>query len=128
MILYTFSLVYTIAKEVIVMEYPYAETGNRIRQLRERRELTRERLAEMADISVQFLADIEKGRKNMTVTTLRKLAAALMVTTDYIVNGRENDADSEIIELCKTLSPTNRYYALKMLRIFAEAIDISKTE
>ena len=46
-----------------LMNYPYEETGNRIFMLRKERGLTRERLAEMADISVQFLADIEKGRK-----------------------------------------------------------------
>ena len=67
------------------MNYPYEETGKRIFKLRKERGLTREHLAEMADISVQFLADIEKGRKNMTVTTLRKLSSALMVSTDYIV-------------------------------------------
>ena len=82
------------------MDYPYAETGNRILSLRKAQRLTRERLAEAADISVQFLADIEKGKKNMTVTTLRKIAAALSVTTDYIVNGTEiTSPDEEIIEL-----------------------------
>ena len=72
------------------MNYPYIETGNRILQLRKSKNLTREQLAERAGISVQFLADIEKGRKNMTVTTLRNLASALLVTTDFIVNGDEN--------------------------------------
>ena len=38
-----------------------------------------EKLAELADISVQFLADIEKGRKSMTILTLKKIAAALLV-------------------------------------------------
>ena len=72
------------------MNYPYIETGNRILQLRKSKNLTREQLAERAGISVQFLADIERGRKNMTVTTLRNLASALWVTTDFIVNGDEN--------------------------------------
>ena len=67
------------------MNYPYEKTGNRILKLRKDRGMTREKLAELADISVQFLADIEKGRKNMTVTTLRKLSSALLVSTDYIV-------------------------------------------
>ena len=77
------------------MNYPYEETGKRIFKLRKERGLTREHLAEMADISVQFLADIEKGRKNMTVTTLRKLSSALMVSTDYIVNGSKDPDASE---------------------------------
>lgn len=107
------------------MDYPYAETGNRIWKLRKEQQLTRERLAEMADISVQFLADIEKGRKNMTITTLRKLSAALMVTTDYIVNGSKSSSpeiENELFDLCKALSPERQTQAVKLLRVFLEAI------
>ncbi len=105
------------------MIYPYEDVGNRIFALRKSKGLTREKLSEMADISVQFLADIEKGRKNMTVTTLRNLAVALSVTTDYIVNGKSDtniDFD-EINELYKVLDENNRQLALKLLRIFVEA-------
>ena len=108
------------------MEYQYEEVGKRIRNLRKELELTREHLAEMADISVQFLADIEKGKKNMTVTTLRKLAASLMVTTDYIVNGREDPSSEitiELFDLCKTLPPERQRQAAKILRVFFEAVD-----
>ena len=41
--------------------------------IREYSNLTREVLAVKADISVQFLADIENGRKSMTVKTLKKI-------------------------------------------------------
>ena len=118
-------MVYTIAKGVVVMIYPYEDLGNRILALRKSKGLTREKLAEMADISVQFLADIEKGRKNMTVTTLRNIAAALAVTTDYIVNGKSNtDIDfDELSELYKVLDENNKQHALKLLRIFVEAVE-----
>ena len=108
------------------MNYPYAETGERILQLRKSKKLTREKLAEKANISVQFLADIEKERKNMTVTTLRNLASALMVTTDYIVNGDETIAvsDSEIISLYHQLSPEMQNYSLKIMRLFAGTEEI----
>lgn len=108
------------------MNYPYEETGIRILNLRKEQGLTRERLAEMADISVQFLADIEKGRKNMTVTTLRKLSSALMITTDYIVNGNitsSPEIENELFNLCKSLSPEKQLQAVKLLRVFMEAID-----
>ena len=60
------------------------EIGLRLRSRREQKSLTRERLAEYADISVQFLADIETGRKGMTVQTLRKLAVALHLSLIHI--------------------------------------------
>ena len=105
------------------MNYPYAETGNRILQLRKSKKMTREQLAEKASISVQFLADIEKGRKNMTVTTLRNLASALSVTSDFIINGDKTAdiSELEIIRLYQQLSPEKQEYSLKILRIFAES-------
>lgn len=106
------------------MDYPYSETGSRIWELRKKRGLTREKLSEMADISIQFLADIEKGRKSMTVATLRKLAMALTTTTDYIVFGRDDscdDTEPELKVLYSSLSPANQRRAIEMLRVFTEA-------
>ena len=106
------------------MDYPYAETGNRILNLRLSQNMTREKLAEKADISVQFLSDIEKGKKNMTITTLRKLSCALLVTTDYIVNGQENlssNTENELLELFRILPPEKQCYALELLKTFTEA-------
>lgn len=108
------------------MEFPYEDTGSRILLLRKNQGLTRERLAEMSDISVQFLADIEKGRKSMSVTTLRKIAAALHVTTDCIVNGispDSSDTETELIDLCKSLTPERQAQAAKLLRVFIESIE-----
>ena len=106
------------------MEVLYAEEGARILQARKMQGLTRERLAETADISVQFLADIERGAKNMTVTTLRKLAAALSLSTDYIVNGTAkitSEEEAAWLELYKALPPEKRAYALDILRVFLQA-------
>lgn len=128
MIFYFFCLGYTITKEVKILEEKYSDVGNRIYMMRKQRGLTREKLAEMSDISVQFLADIEKGRKNMTVTTLRKVAAALVVSTDYIVNGISecSEYNDEINELLKTLDVKSKSYALDILRIYANAVNSAK--
>lgn len=63
------------------------QIGLRLRELRESHGLTREQLAEQADISVQFLADIETGRKGMTVQTLRKLVLVLHCSSDELLFG-----------------------------------------
>ena len=110
------------------MKEKYSDVGDRINILRKQQGLTREKLAEMSDISVQFLADIEKGRKNMTVTTLRKVANALLVSTDYIVNGiPENfEYNFEINELLKTLDVKSKSFALEILRLYASAVTSAK--
>ena len=98
------------------------EVGARITELRKKREYTREKLSELADISVQFLADIEKGRKSMTVNTLRKLAATLNVTTDYIVNGTlPTNSDTELAVMLMSMPEPVRPYAEKLLTICNEA-------
>ena len=106
------------------MNYPYKETGSRIFQIRKSKHLTREQLAEKANISVPFLYDIERGKKSMTVTTLQKLSCALCVTADFIINGDDtiDVSHRELIAIYKALPPEQRSYALEILRTFAEAV------
>lgn len=61
--------------------------GARVYEVRKKQKLTREQLAERADISTQFLADIEGGKKGMTVITLKKLCVALGVSADFLIFG-----------------------------------------
>ncbi|MCH5348223.1 MAG: helix-turn-helix transcriptional regulator [Oscillospiraceae bacterium] len=106
------------------MDVQNIEVGKRITELRLDRGYTREKLSELADVSVQFLADIEKGRKSMTVATLRKLSAALLVSTDYIVNGTaEQDDNFPIISILNTLSEKDKKRAEIILTAFAEAVN-----
>lgn len=109
------------------MDISNVEVGKRINETRKCRGYTREKLSELAEISVQFLADIEKGRKSMTVPTLRRIAAALSITTDYIVNGSEPfKENSLIITTLASLSPYHRAQAEKLLSVFAETIKEEK--
>lgn len=100
------------------------QIGKRIRSLRELRELTREEFVEKADISVQFLAEIETGKKNMSTNSLYKVAKALNVSCDYIVFGTENKTNlTEINELLSSLSQDKLKHAHDMLIIFINALD-----
>lgn len=98
------------------------DVGKRIEAKRKCRGYTREKLSELADISVQFLADIERGRKSMTVATLRRIAAALDVTTDYIVNGTEFSENERVNTMLAALSPYHKEQAEKLVALFAETI------
>ena len=88
--------------------------GRRLRCRREDLALTREKLAEYADISVQFLADIETGRKGMTVQTLRKLALALHCSAEYQVVGAEPEAAAKF--------PAQADLALDVLALVQKAL------
>lgn len=105
------------------------DPGTRILEMRKKRGYTRETLAEFADISVQFLADIERGRKSMTISTLRRIAAALNVTTDYIVNGSGPFSENaELNLMLASLSPYRRQQAEKLLAVFIETLNNDNKE
>lgn len=98
--------------------------GRRISGVRKERGYTQEKLAELADISIQFLSDIENDKKNMTVKTLRKIADALHVTTDYIIYGREILSGNFMINaMIDTLSDKNKENAAKLIGVFADAVN-----
>ncbi|MCD7873077.1 MAG: helix-turn-helix domain-containing protein [Clostridiales bacterium] len=95
------------------------EIGLRIREMREIQKLSRENLAELANISTQFLADIETGKKGMTVNTLKKLCCALHISADYVVYGAEkNDA----FEISPMLCGLNEETQKELAEIFRKII------
>lgn len=106
-----------------------AEPGTRILEMRKKRGYSREKLAEYADISVTFLSAIECGHKSMTIKTLRRIAAALNVTTDYIVNGSEPFSENaELNIMLASLSPYRRQQAEKLLAVFIETLNNDNIE
>ena len=64
--------------------------GVKVRVLRKERGLTQEKLAEMAEISINYLSKIENNRiKNVGVLITFRLAKALGVTSGYLM-GQED--------------------------------------
>lgn len=92
--------------------------GKRIRQIRESQGKTRDQVAEIADISPQFLFYIEIGQKSMTAKTIVNLADALNVTTDYILLGCGNRM-SKIVENLEGLPTKDLELAEKFLEMFS---------
>lgn len=99
------------------------EIGQRVRKMREYHEMTRENLAEYADISVQFLATIESGKKSMTTYTLYKIAKALQVSADYLLSGETVSGSSDNINLLlETLSPSEKDIAEHLLQTYIRGL------
>ena len=68
----------------------YESLGRRLWDCREELKLSREAFAGKCDISPQFLAEIEHGRKGMSVETLYKVCTAFSISADYLVFGKAN--------------------------------------
>ena len=59
--------------------------GKRVQSLRERKGLTQEQLEEKSGVNTKYISAIERGKKNVTIKTLEKIAKGL---------------DLELYELC----------------------------
>ena len=66
----------------------------RIRQARESMGYTREKFAEQLDVSVSYLAELERGRTGISVKMLLKVCNVLGLSADYVLFGAERDADA----------------------------------
>ena len=53
--------------------------GRKIQSIREKKGITQDQLGERAGMNAKYVSAIERGRKNLTVLTLEKLAKALDV-------------------------------------------------
>lgn len=96
--------------------------GRRIRVIRESKDITREELAEMIDVSPQFIADVEYGNKGVSIRTLFLLKQVLGVTADYILAGKmyAADRDTEAMRICDDIIAMLRVCDCKQLRDFRE--------
>lgn len=61
--------------------------GVRIRELRKQRRMTQKMLAQAAGISLSTLAHIERGSREMSLSTLVSIGNILGISLDYLVNG-----------------------------------------
>lgn len=64
---------------------PLTSLGDRVRQTRARRGMTRKQLARDSGVSERYLAQIEGGHGNISVLVLRQLAKALSVSPDILL-------------------------------------------
>lgn len=81
----------------------YKRLGERIRQERQRLNLTQAELAEAIDISDTYMGAIERGERSLTLDTLVRLVNRLGVTVDYVLSDSVSDSDSNIMEQFKQI-------------------------
>ncbi len=70
------------------------QIGIRIKQAREAAGLTQERLAEIIDVSAQYVSGVERGVVGLSVPILTRLSETLLVSCDYILMGEAALSDA----------------------------------
>ena len=97
----------------------------RIRKARENMGYTREKFAEKLDVSVSYLAELERGRTGISVKMLVKVCNVLGLSADYVLFGTERTEDSMRLDSIHRIDP--KYLSL-LDKMIAELLAISDLE
>ena len=63
--------------------------GNRIKELRELKNMSQKDLAYTSDLDRSYIASVENGQRNISIVNIEKIAKALDVTLkDFFNNGK----------------------------------------
>lgn len=54
--------------------------GNRVKEIRQKRKLSQEKLANLAEIDRTYMTSVENGRRNISIQNIEKLLSALGIT------------------------------------------------
>ncbi len=71
----------------------YKQIGQRIRNERIKLNLNRDKFAEILDLSTNFVGQIERGEKKMSLSTLIKISDCLHISLDFLIRGKEISSD-----------------------------------
>jgi transcriptional regulator with XRE-family HTH domain len=68
---------------------PRLAFGQAVRKLRLAKEISQEKLAELAEIHRTYIGDVERGTRNISLLNMSKIAAALDVPLSRLISEME---------------------------------------
>ena len=96
------------------------DIGQRLRQRRQDLGLTREKMAELADIGTGYYGQLEVGTSQMSIDTLIKLSHSMHLPMEYILfgDGYIPGDPSAVIDLLHRCTPRELKLAEDVLKLF----------
>lgn len=112
-----FFICYIIMKKLEEGIVTRTELGERIKEIRMMRNLTRDQLAGKSGLSSKFLYEVENGRKGLSVDSLIKIANALSCSCDQIIMGKEVEEKryDKIMNILSKLEEQDVEYVVEVL-------------
>lgn len=102
----------------------YALLGKRIAKYRKKRAYTQAILAEKADISNNYLSNIEHNRSIPSLETLMSLCNALELTPNDLLIGTDSKdkqyLSTEMAELFSSCSPSQKSLIIKFIQLLLD--------
>ena len=97
----------------------------RIRQAREDQGYTREKFAEKLDVSVSYMAELERGRTGISVKMLIKVCNLLGLSADYVLFGNERAEDAKRLDAIQRI---DEKYLPVLDAVTTELLELSHKE
>ena len=73
----------------------FKDVGDRIRAEREKLQVSREKFAEILNLSPFFVGQIERGERKMSISTLISVSECLHISIDYLIFGEVYKANED---------------------------------
>jgi len=103
------------------------QIGKRIRHIRKINKITQEQLAEMINVSVPYISNIENGKVNVGAEVIIRLAQALQVSADILLCLEITERDTKYTEtfsrLTKQCASEDTEQLLKIMSIIIKMIE-----
>ena len=97
----------------------------RIRKAREDQGYTREKFAEKLDVSVSYMAELERGRTGISVKMLIKICNLLGLSADYVLFGEERTEDTKRLDAIRRIDSK---YLPVLDAVTAQLLELSQKE
>lgn len=105
------------------------QIGMRVKQAREMAGLTQERLAELLDVTAQYISGVERGAVGLSVPILLQICSVLLVSSDFILLGEMNVADTSSITTRLSRLPVEHIRNVEeIINRYMEGIAITKSK
>ena len=99
----------------------YTDLGRRIREERQKLNLTQENLAEAINVSTAYIGQIERGRRCPTLDTLICIANTLGVSIDYLLRESLTPTSPALmnlwVQLTRDLSEQEKEMVIELVKV-----------
>lgn len=108
------------------MQINYKLIGKRIQRARKKVNITQEKLAELMDMSVSYISQVERGITKANLRTLDNICTQIGCSLIYILTGKASDekeyADSDFCREFYKLSDTGKNITIEIMELLSKYV------
>lgn len=99
----------------------YIDLGRRIREERQKLNLTQEKLSEAINVSTTYIGQIERGERCPTLDTLIRISNSLGVSIDYLLQESVTPSSTNLmnlwLQLTRDLSDNDMKMIIELINV-----------